>query len=203
MTKLRVKLAASLFLLASLLAASTAAAHAQTTLEWITLAPANEGFSVNLPLKPDAETERVAMEGGAYKTRLYTAFDETDRILYMVVMQEFSAATGELKPAVRLEQFMEGFKEGLKKSIGNGTTNVELLLDRHLDLKRHLGRQFKLTFGEARGLVRAFDASLRIYVLLVMGADEKNSNAMRFFDSFEIKAAPPPVPLPPTEKQAS
>lgn len=197
------KLAVGSLLLLSLLLSAAVAAHGQTTLEWITLTPANEGFSVKLPAKPDEDTDRVALMGNSYKMRLYTAVDNADGLLYMVVMQEFPSLAGVLSPAARLEQFMEGFKEGLNKSIGNATTKLDLQPDRGLDLKGHFGRQFKLTFGETSGLVRAFDASPRMYVLLVMGADEKNSNVARFFDSFEIKPAPPPVPLPITETKSS
>lgn len=203
MFKLRVKSAAWSFLLVSLMASSAAAARAQTTLEWMTLTPADEGFSVKLPAKPDEDTDRVALMGNSYKMRLYTAVDDTDGMLYMVVMQEFPSLASILTPTARLEQFMEGFKEGLNKAIGNATAKVDLQPDRDLALKSHAGRQFKLSFGETRGLVRAFDASPRMYVLLVMGADEKNSKVVRFFDSFEIRPAPAPVPVPITESKPS
>lgn len=203
MRKLLVKLAASSLLLATLLALSSSPTQAQTVLEWITLSPVNEGFTVQLPVKPDEETDRVTLMGNAYKMRLYTAIDESDGMLYMVVMQEFPTLAGVLTPAARLDQFMEGFKEGLNKSIGNATTKVDLQPDRDLDLKGKLGRQFKLAFGETHGLVRAFDVSPRVYVLLVMGADEKNSRVLRFLNSFDVKPAPPPVPLPVTETKPS
>jgi hypothetical protein len=201
--RLRIKFAAASLLLASLFASSAATGHGQTTPEWTTLTPAGEGFSVKLPAKPDEDTDRVTLMGNAYKMRLYTAGTDADGMLYMVVMQEFPSLAGVLTPAARLEQFMEGFKEGLNKSLGSATAKVELQADRDLDLNGKLGRQFKLTFGETRGLVRAFDGSPRIYVLLVMGADEKSANVVRFFDSFELRPAPAPVPLPPIETKPS
>jgi hypothetical protein len=202
MFKRRAKLLAGSFLLGSLLASSAGAVHAQTTLEWITLAPANEGFSVKFPVKPAEDTDRVTMTGNSYKTRLYTVVDEG--LLYMVAMQEFpSLDFGVLTSAQRLDQFMDGFKDGLNKSLGNATTKVDLQTDRDLDLNGKLGRQFKLSYGETKGLVRAFDASPRMYVLLVMSSDEKHSPVVRFFDSFEIKPAPAPVPLPVTESKPS
>lgn len=199
MFKLPVRFAASSLLLAALLASAAGFAHGQTTLEWIVLAPANEGFSVKLPAKPEEDTDQVLLMGNYYKTRLYTALNEADGILYMVVMQEFPSLSKVLSPAERLDQFMEGFKEGLQESIGTADTKIALQVDRDINLKGHAGRQFKLAFGETRGIVRAFDASPRMYVLLVMGADEKNANAARFFDSFEFKPAPAPAPKSTTE----
>jgi len=63
-------------------------------------------------------------------------------------------------------------------------------------IKGHLGREYTLTVAESRGLVRAFDATSRMYVLLVMGGNEGDSRRARFFDSFEITPAPNPVAKP-------
>lgn len=203
MFKRRVILATLALLLVSLLASSAATGRSQGATEWLVVAPVDEGFSVKLPAKPEVDTDRVNLMGNAYRMRLYTALDEADGMLYMVVMQEFPSISGTLTPAARLEQFMKGFKEGIQKSIATADTKIDVQPDRDLSLKGHAGRQYKLSFGETRGLVRAFDASPRMYVLMVMGADEKNSKVMRFFDSFEIKPAPAPVPLPVTETKPS
>jgi hypothetical protein len=198
MRKSRIALVVAWLLIIAAVHSSAAAGSHQRATEWIVLAPAGEGFSVSLPVKPEEQTDRIPMMGNTYKMRLYTSVDEASGLLYMVIMQEFPPLSG-LVPAARLEKFMEGFKGGLNQSIGNAATKVDLLPDRDLDLKGHVGRQYKLSFGETRGLVRAFDGSPRMYVVLVMGADEKNSSVGRFFDSFEIKPAPAPVSQPVTE----
>ncbi len=200
MFKLRFKLAASSLLLVSVLLSASAAVHGQTTLEWMVLARAGEGFSVSLPVKPEEDTDRMTTDGKVYKMRLYTSVDGATGLIYMVAMQEFPPAVERLSSALRLEQFMDGFKEGLNKSLGGlSDAKLDLRRDRDLDLKGHLGLQYTLSLGQTRGLVRAFDGSPRMYVLLVMGAEEKDANVVRFFDSFEIKAAPAPVPEPATE----
>ncbi|MFN2493786.1 MAG: hypothetical protein ABR501_12985 [Pyrinomonadaceae bacterium] len=182
----------------SVMIASARAGAPQGANQWTVVAPAGEGFSVLMPVKPGEETDRVPMMGNTYLMRLYTGVEESNGLLYMVIMQEFPAFTGGLQPSVRLERFMDGFKQGLTRSLGNTPeAKVELSLERELFLKDRSGRQYTLAVGETRGVVRAFDASKRMYVLLVMGADEKNSNVSRFFNSFEIKAAPDPVPQPP------
>lgn len=163
---------------------------------WVLLAPAGEGFSVRLPVKPEEETDRVPVMGNTYQMRLYTSIDEASGIMYMVAMQEFPTVTAALEPSKRIDQFMKGFKEGLAKQMAASGLKPELVADRDLDLKGHLGRQYKLTVAESRGLVRAFDGTARAYVLMVMGGDEQNPNVARFFDSFEITPAPPPVPKP-------
>lgn len=197
MFKSRTPLMAAALLLVSLLTAQAAACPVQGASEWILVAPAGEGFSIRMPVKPEEQTDRVPLMGNTYQMRLYTGVDEASGLIYMVAMQEFPSVAGVLEPSKRLERFMAGFKEGLAKSLDAVPgTKLELMPERDLDLKGHLGRQYTLSFAESRGLVRAFDASPRMYVLLVLGADERNSSVGRFFDSFEITPAPAPVPKP-------
>src|SRR6185436_17481993 len=105
--------------LAALLILTTSAAFAASpiqTPEWTTLTPPGEGFSVNLPMKPEIESQRVPVMGNSYQLRLYTASEKTTGLVYMVVMQEFPSVSGAPTPAVRLEKFMNGFKQGLGES---------------------------------------------------------------------------------------
>lgn len=191
---------AALPLLVGLLLLSAASVQGQTTLEWITLASASEGFSVKLPVKPDEETDQRTWAGKVYKMRRYTSVDEATGLTYTVAMQEFPPVNERLDSAARLEQFMKGVKEGLNEAIaGLSDAKLNLQRDRDLDLKGHSGLQYRLSLGEIRGLVRAFDASPRMYALMVVGADEKNSHVLRFLDSFEIKPAPAPGAEPVTE----
>jgi hypothetical protein len=199
MFKSRARLVAAVSLLVSLLTAQAAGRPLQGASEWILVAPAGEGFSIRMPMKPDEQTEWVPMMGNNYKMRLYTGVEDASGMLYMVIMQEFSTLSGVLEPSKRLDNFMKGFAEGIAKSLGAGG-KVEVLPDRDLDLKGHLGRQSTLSLAESRGLVRIFDSSSRMYVLMVLGGDEKNPNVGRFFNSFESTPAPAPAPKPITPK---
>ena len=172
--------------------------------EWIVIAPAAEGFSIQMPVKPEEQMERVPILGNTYRMHLLTGVDESDGLLYMTIMQEFPAVSGVLTPAARLDKFMEGFKEGLSKSLSSTPgAQPDIQPDRDLDLKGHMGRQYTLVVGESRGLVRTFDAGRRVYVLLVLGAGEKNANVGRFLSSFEITAAQDPVAVPIPETKPS
>lgn len=187
---------AAAVLVASLLVMPTTAAPLQGTGDWKLIAPAGEGFSVRLPGKPDEETHRLPLMGNTYLMRLYTSVDEPSGIMFMVAMQEFSSMSAALQPAKRVEEFMRGFKEGLSNALGGAGVKLELIPERDLEFKNHFGRQYTISVGESRGVVRAFDATRRIYVLVAMGGTERNSNVGRFFNSFDITPAPPPVPIP-------
>lgn len=193
----QVALGASLLLL---LVSTAFARSSPPTDDWLVLTPAGEGFSIKMPVKPEAETQWVPLLGNNYQLRLYTGVHEPTGLLYMVVMQEFPSVVGVLEPAKRLDKFMGGFKEGLGESLASAVGGkFDLVFDRDLALDGNLGRQYKLTVGESRGLVRAFDRGRRVYMLMVLGADEKNAGVVRFFDSFQFKPAADPVPQPMAE----
>jgi hypothetical protein len=185
-------------LLLIFLVAPALAAPVYAVGDWIVITPPDEGFSVQLPVKPEEQTDRNTFETNTYKMRLYTSNDEATGLLYMVVMQEFPELSGVLTPTVRLDKFMVGFKDGFAKSLAESSgAKVDVQADRDLTLKgAAIGRQYILSIGETRGLMRTFDANPRNYVLIVIGGDEKSAEVRRFFDSFEIKAAPPPIPQP-------
>jgi len=185
-------------LLLAFLVAPALAAPVYKAGDWIVLSPTGEGFSIQLPVKPEEQTDRSTFDSNTYKMRLYTCNDEASGMLYMVVMQEFPDLSGILTPTVRLDKFMDGFKEGFAKSLAESAgMTVDVQTDRDISLKgAAIGRQYILSLGESRGLLRAFDANPRNYVLMVLGGDEKKAEVKRFFDSFEIKSAPPPIPQP-------
>jgi hypothetical protein len=195
--KSRHHLGARLLLLAFLVAPALAA-RVHTAGDWIVITPPDEGFSVQLPVKPGERTDSSTFQSNSYKIRYYASNDKATGLLYMVMMQELPEYSGVVTPEVGFNKFMEDFKEGFVKSMSKSSgMKVDMQADRDLSLKgATIGRQYVLSIGESRGLLRAFDANPRNYVLLVMGGDEKKAEVNRFFDSFVIKPAPPPIPQP-------
>ena len=160
---------------------------------WITLAPAGEGFSVQLPSKPKEEASQAPVLGDNYLMKMYTVVGDPKNILYMAVMQELPAVVAEMKPAARLDEFINGFRSGFLKELTATCPNVDLKLDRELTLKARTGRQYSFSCQNTYGLVRVFDNERRIYVLLAMAKAENDASVMKFLQSFEILPAPPGV----------
>ena len=171
--------------------------RSQTPGDWTLVAPTGEGFSVRMPGKPEAENSTYPINGEHYRSHMYTFADPATRQFYLVVMQEFPKVVEALKPAERMEHFMTGFVSGFKESLAasmGGTPTVDMKLERELNLKGHGGREYSVAINQSKGLLRAYDGVSRMYMLLTLGGDEKNAAVNRFLSSFEIQAAPAPVP---------
>ena len=190
---------ATTLLLAVAMVAHVAALPRQGSGNWELVAPPSEGFTVRMPLKPEEQSDRIPFEGNTYLMRMYTAPDNVNGMLYMVIMQEFGSVGAALGNSQRFESFMNGFKEGMAKTLGTTAAPMEMKADGDLNLKGNFGRQYLLSFGSTRGLVRGYNAKDRIYVLVAVGGNAGNESTKRFFDSFEITPAPAPMPMPITK----
>jgi len=82
----------ALALLAALCVAATAAS-AQTTLEWIVLSPAREGFTARMPAEP-AVTEQRVRANGLDASGLRYAADKDDATTFVVWSMKGSHAGG-------------------------------------------------------------------------------------------------------------
>jgi len=163
--------------------------------EWTTLTPAGEGFSVLMPKKPAAETNRVPISGNDYLGKMYTAEGDSPRALYLAVMQEFPPVVANLKPAERLDNFIGGFRNGFVRSLTSSCPDIEIKLQSELTIKEHSARQYSFDCQQFHGFIRVIDGTQRMYVLLVFGPDQ-GEHVTKFLQSFEFLPAPSPVPMP-------
>lgn len=188
-----------------LLTALSAAPGSQSAVkDWVVVAPDNGGFSVKMPVKPSEEISHVPLMGNRYLMRLYSGPDSESGLFYVTVMQEYPSIVTALESAARLDKFIEGFRSSFGEALAPGPgKKLDMTVDRDLELAGHRGRQYNFKVAESPGVVRFFDATRRVYVLMVIGASEKHADVNRFFSSFEIKPAPDPVPLPLSEAKPS
>lgn len=192
------QLAATL-LIGAVMVSNVPAVRGQESGNWELIARPAEGFTIRMPVKPEEQSDRIPFERNTYLMRMYTAPDRHNGMLFMVLMQEISSAGAALETRQRFETFMNGFKEGMAKTLGTEAAPLEMKAEGDLNLKGSFGRQYALSFGNSRGLVRGYDAKNRIYVLVVVGGSAGNESTRRFFDSFAIMPAPVPVPMPITK----
>ena len=165
--------------------------------DWTKLAPAGEGFSVQMPGKPQGQSTRVQISGDEYLSRMYTSEGLSPRGLYIAVMQEFPPVVANLQSSQRLDNFIDGFRKGFVKALTSNCPDVDVKLERELIVREHPARQYSFVCGGFPGTIRVIDNTQRMYVLLVMSTEqpEHSDQATKFLQSFELLPAPAPVPL--------
>ena len=204
----------------ALIAASLGArgATAQTTLEWIVLSPASEGFTARMPKQPTSSAEGV--EAGELKAsgRRYTATGDDGTTFNVWVMKGSQGLTPLnveqtsprptryvatphldaiaemawellLTPEVkRLKRDRSWLKRLDEIDYGMGYT-------REFELSGQPAREYRLWLEKARGVVYVVADKSGAYVVAALGSPAGEGALRPFLDSFALRKAQPTPPL--------
>ncbi|HEX8498953.1 MAG TPA: TonB family protein [Pyrinomonadaceae bacterium] len=212
MSKTLIRLA--LAVLATSLCARAAAA--QTTLEWIVLSPAREGFTVRMPKQPVTVEQGVQAHGlNAFGFRYSAAPD--DATTFVVWTMKGSHARGPLGGGDRAITFSYGVApyldgvaelawellvtpeyERLERKGITGRRLAEMGLGmtyrRGFELSGLPAREYSVTLEGERGHVYVCSEGPQVYVVAALGADAGDARLRQFVDSFALKSAKPSTP---------
>jgi TonB family protein len=204
----------ALAMLAALCFVSTAA-PAQTTLEWIVLSPAREGFTARMPAEP-APTEQRVRANGMDASGLRYASDAGDATTFVVWSMKGSRAGGQLGRGDRPPEAPYGAtpyldeaaelawelvipevkrleKRGVKwwrRSAGE----LRMIYMREFAVGGLPAREYSVRRGRVGGRVYVCSEGAQVYVVAALGADAADAQLREFVDSFALKSAPPAPP---------
>jgi TonB family protein len=185
----------------------TAAASAQTTLEWIVLSPAGEGFTARMPKQPVSTTERVEGGGLSASGRRYAAEGAGRATLAVWSLKyEGGAAENDLNVSRYLDQLAElawGLivKPELSR-LEEGSPEwrrayTGMSYRREIDRDGHSARAYFVNLAGRQGAVYVFAAGPRIYVVSALAADARSPQLKQFTDSFALAGSEKPgLPSP-------
>lgn len=204
----------SLALLAALCFAATAAS-AQTTLEWIVLSPAREGFTARMPAEP-APTEQRVRANGLDASGLRYAADAEDATTFVVWSMKGSHAGGPLGGGDRAAKTSYGvipyldevaelawelvtteIKRLEKRGVKwwrRSAEDVEMIYARDFAVSGFPAREYSVRLGRVGGHVYVCSEGAQVYVVAALGTNADDAPLRRFVDSFALKSAPPAPP---------
>ena len=193
----------------------TAAASAQTTLEWIVLSPAREGFTARMPVEP-VPTEQRVRENGMDASGLRYAADADDATTFVIWSMKGSHAGGQLGGGDRAAKAAYGaipyldeaaelawelvapeVKRLEKKGVKwwrRSAKEAEMIYVREFALSGLPAREYSVTRGRAGGHIYVCSEGTQVYVVAALGAKDDDAPLRRFVDSFALKSAPPRPP---------
>lgn len=182
----------TLALLAALCVVTTAA-RAQTTLEWIVLSPAGEGFTARMPAEP-ASTEQRVRANGLDASGLRYAADAGDATTFVVWSMKGSHAGGQLgggdreaKPLRGVIPYLDEAAElawelvvpEVKRLEKKGAKwwrrsaeEAEMTYVREFAVSGLPARDYSVRLGRVGGRVYVCSEGAQVYVVAALGADE-------------------------------
>jgi hypothetical protein len=212
-------MAKTLILLALALLAAPPRARAavpQTTLEWVVLSPAGEGFTARMPTQPVPVEQGVQANGLNASGFRYAAAPD-DATTFVVWTMKGSHAGRPLGGGDRAITFSPGVApyldrvaelawellvapeyERLERKGVTGKRLIEMGLGmtyrRGFELSGLPAREYSVTLEGGRGHVYVCSEGAQVYVVAALGADARDARLRQFVDSFALKSAKPPTP---------
>jgi hypothetical protein len=144
---------------------------------WITLKPAEAGFSVQVPSKPQTSSRNDQDQGVSVKTQLFVSVTSSANYVVSVSYLPRNA------PSSFSKNMMDGIKKGLLSSTGGTATS-----DGPQSYNGYNGRLVRFKTGNgANGAVWMFSSGGKVYTLtLGKKSGSNDAEIKKFFGSFRI-----------------
>lgn len=205
----------ALLSLAVALAGGAAAASAQSAAraepEWVSVSPAQEGFTASMPKRPASAARRVHAEGLDAEGVLYSASADEGTDFYVWSMKgtmgerrlgsaDYSGPTypsviaylddiDELAWELLIAPELEKLKRRKLTVRELATMRVEMAYAGEFKLSGVPAREYSVSLEKARGVAYVCAEGERVYVVAALGADGQDPRLNRFLASFVLKSA--------------
>lgn len=189
----------SLALLTLLLAASPLAAQAQKTagawLEWETITPEGEEFTVTMPKNPTKESAKFPYHKMELNTRLYLAKSTTGPVLAVASFSGIKSNPAQYTEFARFNSYIDAFKDFFPPKVRTKDTAIaRLTLISSRPFNGHIGRSYKIAIGELNGVVHAFVTRKRFYAIVSLNNKKDDAVEDKFLSSFSLPQREPDPP---------
>ncbi len=169
-----------ILVIAIVVAAGTAKTTVAQTESWQKIAPVGHSFTILMPARATWAFRRIPVnDKDSIPVTVYYSLAGGKR--YVV------AAFLKTSPdTARVFSSYEDFIEAMEYSFKNNDTAESLTLERDLSQEGITGKQYRLKLGTYFGVARFLGTKNALYALLVIGAEESDSDAAHFLSSFEL-----------------
>lgn len=149
---------------------------------WQKVAPVGESFTVMMPTSAVEASRRIPLnDQDSIRERVYSSLVAGRR--YMVIA--FVKTSPERVPVLSsFDNFILGIEQSFKG--GEGEIRKSLTFDRDLSDQSGIVRQYHLKVGEYPGVARFLGTEKAFYALMVIGAEEGDTEVQRFLSSFML-----------------
>ena len=176
-----------------------------SVIDWETLRPEGEEFTIQMPKNSTSEMSSEPYHKLTLNTRLYFASNPAGGVFAVVSMSGIKANPALYTEMERLNSYVDAFKRWFPAKIRGKEAVAKLTLVGNKTLNGHAGREYSLSIGELSGPVHVYATRKRFYAVAALNAKKQEPLSERFVSSFELPekvVAPPPTvaAAPPAEK---
>jgi TonB family protein len=171
-------------LLLVVVAGSSQAQMTGISSEWESLRPAGEEFTIQMPKNSTAETGTYPYHKMELNTRLYLSTSRAGPLLAVASFSGIKSNPALYSDFERFNSYVDAFKNWFPSKARGKDATAKLSLVSSNTFHGHPGREYSLTVGDLKGVVKAYSTKKRFYAVVVLNTKKDDSLQERFLSSF-------------------
>jgi TonB family protein len=168
------------------------ASASSATLDWETLSPEGEEFTVQMPKGSTLESSKEPYHKMELNTRTYLSKGQPGPVFAVVSLSGIKSNPALYTEMQRMNSYVDAFKTLFAPKIRKDTI-AKLVLVGDKTLQGNLGREYRMTIGDLSGTAQVFATRKRFYSLVYLNTKKDDSLQEQFVSSFMLpeKSAQP------------
>jgi len=155
------------------------------TLDWETLRPEGEEFSVLMPKGSTFESSKEPYHKMELNTRMYIFSRPTGPVFAIVSLSGIKSNPALYTEMQRINSYVDAFKNLFAPKVRKDAV-AKLTLVGEKTLQGNRGREYRLTIGDLSGTAQAFATKKRFYSVVYLNTKKDDSIQEQFLSSFVL-----------------
>ena len=174
--------------------ASPAEPKATVSVDWDTLKPANEDFSILMPKDASTEITQFDYHKLELNARLYLSAPTSGPVVAVASMSGIKSNPAAYTDLARFNSYADAFKTFLPPKVRKDAI-TKMILTGSKPFHGYIGRVYKLTVGDLTGTVNAYVTKKRFYAIAILNTKKDDALEEKFLSSFVIPDKPIEQPV--------
>jgi TonB family protein len=153
-------------------------------LDWETLKPDNEPFSVLMPKGSTFESSKDLYHKIELNTRIYLSKNAGGPIFAVVSLSGIKSNPALYTEMQRVNSYVDAFKNLFPPKVRGKEAIAKLTLVGEKTLQGNAGREYRMNIGDLSGTARVYATRKRFYAIAYLNAKKDDSLQDKFLSSF-------------------
>ena len=169
------------------------------TVDWETLRPEKEDFSILMPKDTSTEITTFGYHKLELNARLYLSVPTSGPVVAVASMSGIKSNPAAYSDLERFNSYADAFKTFLPPKVRKDAI-TKMILTGSKPFHGYLGRVYKLTIGDLTGTVNAYVTKKRFYAIAILNTKKDDALEEKFLSSFVIPDKPIEQPVATAEE---
>jgi TonB family protein len=157
-----------------------------TSIEWETIRPEGEEFTILMPKGSTAESTEQQYHKMVLRSRLYMSGEKSGPIFAVASISGIKSNPAAYSDFQRLNSYVDAFKDWFPEKVRTKGTPLKLTLVGEKSLNGHTGREYGVSIADLNGTAHVFATRRRFYAVVILNTKKDDDLQQQFLSSFVL-----------------